>query len=122
MSSLLPGIGMLVRVVLACILAAVCGAGLLRSYRDKSSIKNADDAQNALWPNRLRIVCLGICGFWSVVWLIIAAFRLRYPYEVEWIGGAMRDHCMRIVNKQPLYVPPGSGWFPYEYPPVYFWV
>jgi len=34
----------------------------------------------------------------------------------------MHDHCERVLAGQPLYVPPGADWFPYEYPPLYFWV
>jgi hypothetical protein len=47
---------------------------------------------------------------------------MNYPYELEWIGGGMRDHTARVLAGRPLYVAPGAGWFPYEYPPLYFYV
>lgn len=70
----------------------------------------------------LRAVVLALCGFWTLAWFAIAAVRFRYPFELEWASGAMRDACAHVVNGQPLYPPPGGGWFPYEYPPFYFWV
>ncbi|HEV2473253.1 MAG TPA: glycosyltransferase family 39 protein, partial [Chthonomonadales bacterium] len=45
-----------------------------------------------------------------------------YPFELEWIGGAMLDHCKRVLMHLPLYTAPGPGWFPYEYPPLYTWL
>ncbi|CEK20505.1 ArnT family glycosyltransferase [Chthonomonas calidirosea] len=70
----------------------------------------------------LGFVCLALSLFWGVVWLTVACFRITYPFELEWIGGAMRDHVERFLHHQPFYVPPGGGWFPYEYPPLYPWV
>ncbi len=69
----------------------------------------------------LRGITIFLAGFWSLTWLLLAAQRLPYPFELEWIGGAMRDHCARIVDGKPLYVAPGPDFFPYEYPPLYFW-
>lgn len=69
---------------------------------------------------RLRGAVLLLCAFWSATWLVLALLRLPYPFELEWIGGTMRDHCERLLNGQPLYTPPGPDWIPNEYPPLYF--
>jgi len=109
--------GMIVRLAWA-VLSAVCGGVWLWRARHQEEATPA--AQN--WGRALCRLTLGLSAFWSVVWLAIALIRLPYPYELEWIGGAMRDHCERVIAGRPLYVPPGPDWFPYEYPPLYFWV
>ncbi len=113
---------MIVRIAVACLLSLFCAVGFIRSLSSTTLLPVATPES----PNKrnltFRTVCLLLCALWSVTWLAIAAIRFRYPYELEWIGGAMRDHCMRVVSDQPLYVPHDSGWFPYEYPPLYFWV
>ena len=69
----------------------------------------------------LRAIVLGWCGAWAAIWLAIALLRLRYPFELEWAGGSMRDHCERVLAGLPLYTAPGPDWFSFEYPPLYFW-
>ena len=78
-----------------------------------------DRSRSAAGP--LRTIVLLWCAVWAAIWLTIALLRLRYPYELEWIGGAIRDHCERVLAGRPLYAQPGPDWFPFEYPPLYFW-
>ena len=107
--------GTAVRVLLALLCAGLGGAGLWRASRI-----NPDGSSPS--AKYLRTICVAGCVWYSAAWLVIAAIRFKYPYELEWIGGELHDHCMRVLNSQPLYVPPSSSWFPYEYQPVYFWV
>src|SRR5262249_50301070 len=79
-------------------------------------------ARDGRMVSLLRSAVLLLSLFWAAAWLVLALLRLRYPFELEWIGGAMRDHCEQVLTGKPLYVPPGPDWFPYEYPPLYFWV
>ena len=79
------------------------------------------DKRSVFAAERLRIAVLIWCAVWSAIWLALALIRLRYPYELEWVGGAMRDHCEQLLAGKSLYPPPGPGWFPFEYPPLYFW-
>ncbi len=83
-------------------------------------LKAMDLAKSSRLAAHIRQISVAVALFWAVAWLGIAFVRLRYPYELEWIGGAMLDHTMRIVHGKPLYVAPSGGWFPYEYPPLYF--
>jgi hypothetical protein len=99
------------------ILTALClGAWLWQRSRSRDALITPAQEQATAW---LRGFLLTLCGFWMVAWLLIALVRLPYPFELEWNGGAMLDHCERLVNHLPLYVPPSGGWFPYEYPPLY---
>ncbi len=108
--------GMVVRLAWA-VLSAILGACLLWRGCDRVEMPTA-----LTWGRALCRLTLGISAFWAVIWLALALIRLPYPYELEWIGGAMRDHCERVIAGKPLYVAPGADWFPYEYPPLYFWV
>jgi len=104
--------GLAVRVAFACASAILLGLWLWRSGRE---------GRESRLGRGLRITALALCGFWAATWLAIALVRLPYPYELEWCGGAMRDMAARTLHGQPLYVAPGPGWFPYEYPPLYLW-
>ncbi len=106
--------GTLIRVALALLCSVIGTVGFRRSC--------SSDAVKISPPTSLRIICLVGCAWYTAAWLVIAALRYKYPFELEWIGGELHDHCMRVLNSQPLYVPPSSSWFPYEYQPVYFWV
>ncbi len=70
----------------------------------------------------LRISVLGMSAFWAAMWVVIAFSRVSYPYELEWMGGSVRDGCERVLSGQSLYTPPGPDWIPFLYPPLYFWV
>jgi len=105
------------RLIWAAVTALLGGALLWRRLRTASS-----DRWELQLSWILRAVTVALCLFWAAVWLGLAWVRLRFPFELEWIGGAMRDHCLQVLQGKPLYVPPGAGWFPYEYPPLYFWV
>lgn len=49
----------------------------------------------------------------------VAISRMAYPFELEWIEGAMVEQVRRILAGQPLYVRPSLDFIPYAYPPVY---
>ena len=60
-------------------------------------------------------------AFVSLV-LILAVMRLAYPYEVEWMEGAMLDHVVRIFADKPIYSAPSIDFIPWLYPPLYYYV
>ncbi len=110
-------VGVLVRLLWALIAAGVGAFWMYRARRPDAKLSASLSLVKAL-----GFACLALSLFWAVAWLAIACLRLTYPFELEWIGGAMRDHVERFLHHQPFYVPPGGGWFPYEYPPLYPWV
>ena len=107
--------GLIVRIILA-LLSAILGGWWLWQ-----SLRHPDPKPGRLARAIPRIVLI-LCGFWSAVWLAIALIRLRYPFELEWSSGAMRDMAVRAMRGEPLYIATGGGWFPYEYPPLYAWL
>jgi 4-amino-4-deoxy-L-arabinose transferase-like glycosyltransferase len=56
-----------------------------------------------------------------VVYLILALFRIQYPFELEWMEGGSVDHVRRILRGQKLYVSPSLQFIPYIYTPFYFY-
>src|SRR5829696_279318 len=56
-----------------------------------------------------------------LLYLTLALIRLRYPFELEWMEGAMVDQVQRVVEGRPMYVAPTLDFVPFLYPPVYFW-
>jgi 4-amino-4-deoxy-L-arabinose transferase-like glycosyltransferase len=56
----------------------------------------------------------------AYVW--IAASRLFYPFELEWIEGGSVVHVQRVLEHQPLYVRPSLEFTPFIYSPLYYYV
>src|SRR5262245_37311145 len=110
--------GMTARLAWAGLAAIVLGAWLWRRCRLSTGPFSPGEARFA---TRLQALVLLVCAFWAAVWIYIALRRLPYPFELEWSGGEMRDTCERVLAGRSLYVAPGPGWFPFEYPPLYFW-
>jgi 4-amino-4-deoxy-L-arabinose transferase-like glycosyltransferase len=57
-----------------------------------------------------------------LTFIVVALFRIRYPYELEWMEGAAVDHVRRILAGQKLYVAPTLDFVPFIYPPFYFYL
>jgi hypothetical protein len=74
-------------------------------------------------PTRaVRAAALAFVAALAVEIAVIIAARIRYPYELEWMTGAILDHVERVRTGAPLYGPPSADWTPYIYPPGYYWV
>jgi Dolichyl-phosphate-mannose-protein mannosyltransferase len=54
--------------------------------------------------------------------LVVALLRVSYPFDLEWMEGGAVDHVARVLRSEPLYVRPQTGFIPFEYPPLYFYV
>ena len=74
-------------------------------------------AERLLWGLALALAALA-----AVQFLGLAAVRIPYPFEVEWMEGAMVDHASRIADGLPLYCPPGPEHVPFLYAPLLFWL
>ncbi len=74
------------------------------------------------WENRLRIVSIIAGAGFIVTYLILAVIRMNYPFELEWIEGAIVDSCRWILSGNQLYVAPSIDFVPLNYPPLFFYV
>lgn len=57
-----------------------------------------------------------------LAYLFIAAHRLSYPFDLEWMEGSMVHHVWRVLAGQPIYGPPTLDFTPFLYPPLYYYV
>lgn len=48
--------------------------------------------------------------------------RLAYPHELEWMEGALVDHCRRVATGLPLYCEPTPEHVPFLYAPLQSWL
>ncbi|MBN1653806.1 MAG: glycosyltransferase family 39 protein [Deltaproteobacteria bacterium] len=55
-------------------------------------------------------------------YLVLAGFRLSYPYELEWEEGAIVDHVRRLLSGNNLYGEPSFEFTPLIYPPFYYYL
>jgi len=56
------------------------------------------------------------------MYVVLAIFRIRYPFELEWMEGGSVDHVRRILSGQRLYVSPSLDFVPFIYTPLYFYL
>jgi hypothetical protein len=63
----------------------------------------------------VQLACIG----YLVVFLWVAALRLVYPFEVEWMEGGMLTHAARLLSDKPIYAAPSADFVPFFYTPLY---
>lgn len=62
-------------------------------------------------------------GLWYILaYVVLAAIRLRYPFELEWMEGAVVDQVRHVADGHRLYGAPSILFIPFQYPPLYFYV
>ncbi len=67
------------------------------------------------------LAVLAALGYLTV-YFYIAARRIGYPYELEWIEGGFVGQVGRILAGQAVYGPPGVEFTPFIYTPLYFYL
>lgn len=56
---------------------------------------------------------------WAVLLLVVFAWRVGFPLELEWMEGGMLHQARRIQQGLPAYPPPGPEFVPFLYTPLY---
>jgi len=96
-----------------------------------SRVRNAEVAAARVRPGERFLDGVAALFGWALLvaaaWYIgayayVAAIRLRYPFELEWMEGAVVDHVRWILSGKPLYGPPSFDFVPFIYPPLYFYL
>ena len=67
---------------------------------------------------RLAAALLGLAAI--AAYLVIALFRLTYPFPLEYLESNSLVEVQRILTGHALYAPPAVGYVPDGYPPLYF--
>jgi len=57
-----------------------------------------------------------------IVYVYIAARRMGYPYELEWIESGFVAQVGRVLAGQTVYGPPSIAFTPFIYTPLYFYL
>jgi hypothetical protein len=76
---------------------------------------------NLKLPQLLRYALFSIAVSYLIIYLWMAYYRLRYPFDLEWIEGGMVDQVQRLIHGQSMYVAPSINFVPFLYPPLYFY-
>ncbi len=61
-------------------------------------------------------------ALYLVVLVVLAAVRIPYPYELEWMEGGTVDAVRRILDGRTIYPEPSLEFIPFLYTPLYFYV
>ncbi len=71
-------------------------------------------------PQIFRIALFAVAAAYLVIYLWMVYYRIRYPFDLEWIEGGMVNQVQRLLHGQGMYVAPSINYVPFLYPPVYF--
>ncbi|MFH1484553.1 MAG: glycosyltransferase family 39 protein [Chloroflexota bacterium] len=69
--------------------------------------------------NPLALLLLLVSLAFIVAYLAVAIARISYRFELEWMEGAMIAHSVRMMEGEPVYLPPSGEFIPFLYPPLY---
>ena len=72
--------------------------------------------------SRLRLALFVVAGLFPLLYVVLAAVRLGYPYELEWVEGGNLMMVHRLLEGRPLYAAPSLEYVPFNYTPLYYWV
>ena len=67
-----------------------------------------------------KVILILIAIFYIGLYLWTVFHRIGYPFELEWMEGAMVDECRQLLSGNQLYRSPGLDYVPFIYPPGYF--
>lgn len=86
-------------------------------------VGRTNQKQSTVKLPKLLFGILSILGAgFTALFLVLALIRLRYPFELEWMEGAIVDHVLRIMHGQPLYAKPSLEFIPFIYTPLFYYV
>lgn len=70
----------------------------------------------------LRYALLASGAAYIAVFLVLAFFRIQYPFELEWMEGGSLDHVRRVLAGEKVYVSPSLEFVTFLYTPLYYYV
>lgn len=68
----------------------------------------------------VALTAAAVAAIGLLSWLVLQ--RLGYPFELEWMEGAMVDEAARVRAGEPIYGPPTVDHVPFLYTPLFFQV
>lgn len=70
-----------------------------------------------------RLLCYAVAAFalaYMAVYIGVVCFRIRYPFELEWMEGGVLEHVRRVLVGKPVYVKPSLDFITFLYTPLYY--
>lgn len=108
------------------VLSTVLGSMLCLMLRAPCRVEEVGEAGPSSAAGRvagwLTWILAGAALLAIVTYLVVAAFRLTYPFGLEWMEGGSVEQIRRLLAGQPLYTGPSIDFIPYIYTPLYFYV
>ncbi len=60
--------------------------------------------------------------YFIVTFFILAVLRMNFPFDLEWVEGAMVDQVRRVLAGRPMYTGPSLDHVPFPYTPLYIYL
>ena len=70
----------------------------------------------------VRGIALALGAAFLLGYLAIAALRMTYPFQLEWMEGGMLDHVRMAASGQKIFAEPSLEFVSFLYPPLYYYV
>lgn len=70
----------------------------------------------------MREIPVALAAGFIGYFLVLAIMRLQYPFELEWMEGAMVDHVGRLVNGETIYCKPSLDFVALRYTPLFYYL
>lgn len=85
-------------------------------------MSNKTAVQQPLYLRLGAILLACVAVAFVLLFLVLAAFRANYPFELEWTEGVSVDEIRWILSGKPLYGGPSLSFLPLAYNPLYFYI
>lgn len=82
-------------------------------------------APSRTWPPARRLARAALAVILAApiaAYLWVAAHRLGYPYELDWMEGGSVALAARVAAGHSIYAAPSLAFVGWTYPPLYYWV
>lgn len=70
----------------------------------------------------LRGLSLLAAAIFGLAFIALAAARLVYPYDLDFIEDGILMGAFRVASRQSVYVPPNADFVPHVYMPLFSWL
>src|SRR5690606_7908479 len=104
----------------------VAGRRALRVWPGASGGGTRSGVLTLLVARRLAValptLVVVLLAAWPIVAFVgIAASRIGYPFDLEWMESGVIDHVRVVLSGEPLYREPSLEFTPYIYTPGYYY-
>jgi len=76
-------------------------------------------ASGSAFVGVLTWAALAVSAIPFALFLVIAAGRVSYPFDIEWMEGALLGHGVELLETGHIYKLPSQDFIPFIYPPLY---